>query len=557
MPDAGRLEGLLRRIDGRGYPAYRELEGAWRLGDLELVVDHVQGDPFAAPSRVRVRVPVGVDAGVQADAVARRAAEDWLLRRFGAGLRGARRGSGRSGEIQVLTPGQEIVERSAVRLRADGRAEVRLTVGLPARGRRIDGRQAWGLLTEDLPDAAARLRGVGGDPDLAAHIASVRRQVALRAQLRPRGLVAFLADGSVLPRRSGVDPRPLADARPFESPATLRVTLPGPDGPVSGMGLPVGVSLIVGGGFHGKSTVLQALQAGVVDHVPGDGREGVVADPDTVKVRAEDGRRVAGVDISAFLRDLPGGTSTRPLWTDDASGSTSQAAAIVEAIEAGGRVLLLDEDTSATNLMVRDARMAALVPADREPITPLVQRLRQLHEVFGVSTVLVVGGVGDYLAVADRVVLMDAWRATDATDRARALGGPPPPAPGPLPPPLSRVPDGPSLRPTGKGRVRARDHRRVEHGEEEIDLAGVEQVRDGPHAASIGHAIRVLSEGLADGRRRVPAVLDALDAVLDAEGPDALSPFEAPPGTLVRPRRHEVAAALNRLRTLRIRAEEP
>jgi predicted ABC-class ATPase len=557
VPDSGDLRSLLQRIDGRSYPAYKALVGRWRLGDVEVQIDHVQGDPFAAPSRLRVWVRTGIGAATQSDAVCRRAAEDWLLRRFGRDLRGRKRGSGRSGELRVYTPGPEIVRRSAVMLHPDGRAEVRFTLGLPAAGRRVRGREAYGSLVEDIPAAALAISEIQEEPGLLRHIASVRDQDALRCGLHESGLVAFIANGSVLPRRSGIDAAPLSGAIPFESPLTLRVTLETPSGPVSGMGVRAGVTLLTGGGFHGKSTVLQAIQWGHLDHVPGDGRERVVSVLDTVKVRAEDGRSVTGVDISPFLGDLPGGVQTRPFSTDDASGSTSQAAAIVESIESGARLLLFDEDTSATNLMVRDARMAALIAEDGEPITPLVGRIRQLHESLGVSSILVVGGVGDYLAVADCVVVMNHWRAIEATARAKELAGPLPPPPTPLLAPIRRVIDGRSLAPTGKGRVRARDERRIDHGSEEIDLTAVEQVLDGPHAATLGHALRVLAEGGADDRRGVPEVLDALDTLLDREGLDALSPYPEPVGALVWPRRHEVAAALARLRTLRVRSETP
>lgn len=550
--DLDRLEALLRRIDGRPYPAYRDLRGTWDLEDIVLRVDHVQGDPFAAPSRLRVRLQTGIGEDIVSDPIARMAAEDWLLRRFVTDLRGRDRGSGKSGALQALRPGPEVVERSAVRLlRTDpGVAEVRFWAGLPARGRRILGRQAFELLMHDIPDAAERLVDVGGDAGLAAHIESVQVQHDLRDALREQGLVAFVADGAVLPRKSGVDTRPLPDAVPFESPPELRVTLETRVGPVVGMGIPTGVTVVTGGGFHGKSTLLQALQWGHVDHVPGDGRERVVADPDTVKVRAEDGRRVEKVDVSGFLADLPGGRTTRPLSTDDASGSTSQAAALVEAMESGARVLLLDEDTCATNLMVRDDRMRALIGSDREPITPLVERIRALFAEKGVSTVLVVGGVGDYLAVADRVVLMDAWRPRDVTEQARELAGPMPEAVRPLEVPLRRVPEPESLIPTGKGRIRARDGRRVEYGRTEIDLGAVEQLATGDAARSAGLALRLLADGIVDGERDVPAALDALDALLKAEGVDVLSPFETPVGDLVAVRRHEVAACLNRLRTL-------
>jgi predicted ABC-class ATPase len=550
MPDRPRLEAMLRRIDGRPYPAYRDLEGRWRLGEVEIAVDHVQGDPFAAPSRLRIFAPTGIDRGTCRDPDRREAAEDWLLRRFGRDLRGERRGSGKSGVLRVYQPGPEITGRSAVRLHPDGVAEVRLQAGLPASGRRILGRQAAALLLDDLPHAAQRLRPGRFAMHLEAHIASLCCQRQLRRQLRERGLVAFVADGAVLPRASGVQRGPLGGAVPFASPPELRVTLDSPEGPLEGMGLPAGITLIVGGGFHGKSTLLQALQWGHLDHIPGDGRERVVSDPDGVKVKAEEGRRVERVDISAFLRELPGGRSTAPFSTDDASGSTSQAAAIAEAIEAGARVLMLDEDSSATNLLVRDARMRQLIAPDKEPITPLVERVRQLWDEGAVSTVMVVGGVGDYLAVADTVIAMEDWRPRLVTERARAIAGPSPAPPGPLPSPPERRIDPGSLRPTGKGRVRARSERGVSYGLEEVDLLAVEQVLDAAHAASLGQALRLLSR--LPRATPLAQALSAVEAILADEGLDALSPYREPVGDIVQPRRHELAAALNRLRTLRV-----
>lgn len=535
---------LLGRIDGRPYPAYRDLRGSWALpGGLELVVDHVQGDPFASPSKVRLRVPLDLaHTGID-----RRAAEDWLLRRFGDRLTSRSRGSGRSGALGIYRPGPEITERTAARLGPRG-VELRMTVGLPARGRRILGRQAWELLCEDLPDAARALDDLTG---LDAHLESVRDQQALRDQLAERGLVAFVADGSVLPRRSGIDQRPLAEAVPFEAPETMAVTLTTPHaGEVRGWGVRAGVTLITGGGFHGKSTVLAALQRGHLDHVPGDGRERVVALPSVVKVRAEDGRRIEKVDISAFLGELPGGRSTAPFSTEDASGSTSQAAALVEAIEAGAGLVLLDEDTSATNLLVRDERMRALIPREREPITPLVERVRQLHAEWGVSTVMVVGGVGDFLAVADTVLGMADYQAQDWTERARALAGPAPTSPGPLPRPSPRAVLARGLEP---GKIRAWDERRLRYGDTELELGAVEQVLDAAHAGTLGQALRFLHDELVDDQRTLPQLLDALDAILRDEGLEVLSPRDHPDGRLLFPRRQEVAAALDRLRTLGIR----
>ncbi len=521
--------------------------GSWRLDDVLLQIVRVQGDPFAAPSRVRVHLPTDL-APRWSDPADRVATEDFLLRRFADALQPTRRGSGRSGELSVYRPGPEICERSAVRLHRDGTVEVRFGAGLPARGRRVSGRQAWELLSQDVLDGVDALRlNPASTADLDAQCASVRRQRHLRSQLSDHGLVAFIADGSVLPRRSGVDARPLPGAVPFVSPESLAVTLTTASGPMRGLGVRAGVVVIVGGGFHGKSTVLQALQRGHLDHLPTDGRQSVVALRDTVKLRAEDGRRIAGVDVSAFLGELPGGTPTVSLSTEDASGSTSQAAAITEALESGATVLLLDEDTSATNLLVSDARMRQLIPAEAEPITPLVQRVRQLAER-GVSTVLVVGGVADFLDVADVVIAMDRWLPRDATADAKRLARPATAPPGPLGTHRPRVPLPDGLR---AGKIRARDTRAVRYGDTEIDLTAVEQVLDASHAWTLGQALRFLHDaGLVDGERSLATALDALDAILDDEGVEALSPFDDPAPDLVRPRRHEVAAAMNRLRTL-------
>jgi predicted ABC-class ATPase len=537
--DSNRLGRLCERLDGKNYGAYRQLEGSWRLGAVTLIVDRVQGDPFAAPSALRVRRPHGIDPAWLSDADAIFAAEDWLLRELGSQLVGRERGSGRSGALRVYSPGPEVVERSAVRI--DGHdLELRLAAGLPARGRRVLGRACWEMLTE-LADASE----IWPTDDLLAHIASVRTQRALRRALEPAGLIAFIADGSVLPRESGVGQRPLQGAVPFESPASQRVTLSTPAGPVTGLGIRAGVTVIVGGGFHGKSTVLHALQRGHLDHVPGDGRERVVSVPTAVKVRAEDGRRVAGVDISCLLRELPGGRSTAPFSSLDASGSTSQAAALVEAVEAGATVLLLDEDTCATNLMVRDARMRALIPRDREPITPLVERVRQVHTEWGVSTVLVIGGVGDYLAVADVVLSMEDYACRDRTADARALALPLPSALGSLPSVKPR-----ELLSLGDvDRIKARSERRIALGDQELELAGVEQILDQAQAWTLGQALRVVAE-------RTPCTMDdalaELDALIDAEGVEVLAPRGYPPGDLVRPRALEVAAAISRLRGLSV-----
>jgi predicted ABC-class ATPase len=470
--------------------------------------------------------------------------------------------------VSIDAGGQPVLERSAVRIGPDF-VEARLQVGLPAAGRRVLGREAEELLAGDLAEIGSRalLHASLSARDARRFVECVENHSALQDQLGAAGLVAFLADGSVLPRESGASERPLRGAAvPLEAPDSLRVELevpnpvPGPEGKetrrLAGLGLREGVTLVVGGGYHGKTTLLRALERGVHPHVPGDGRELVATRPDAVKIRAEDGRGVVGCDIHAFVSDLPLGRSTHSFTSDDASGSTSQAANIVEALEAGSRTLLLDEDTSATNFMVRDARMQALVHRDHEPITPFVDRVAGLHETLGVSTVLVMGGCGDYFDVADTVIEMNAFLPQDVTERARRLAGDHPTerrseARASLGPVTSRVPLASSLDPS-KGRRDVRIDVRGDSlgfGRETVDLRCVEQLVDPSQIRAIGHALVLAQERLMGEKRSLAQVLDALEALLDEERIDVLSSH---PADLARPRRFEIAAALNRLRTLRV-----
>jgi predicted ABC-class ATPase len=533
------LRRILNRIDGRGYKAYRDTRGAFDFGDFTLHVDHVQGDPFAAPSKLRARVPqrcAELPRSLFENAVRRTAFEDFLARRVRSAIRGGgaeRRGSGKSGLVSVDAGAQEVLERTAVVVRDDW-VEVRLQAGLPAAGRRVLGRQAEAMLCGSLPEIV---------------------EAALTW--------------------SGASDRPLRgrDAIAFRSPESLRVVLslanpiPGPDGPcdsIGGMGVRKGVTLIVGGGYHGKSTLLRALERGVYSHVPEDGRECVVSDRDLVKIRAEDGRRVEQVDISAFIGDLPQGRSTTAFSSDDASGSTSQAANIVEAIEAGAAGMLLDEDTSATNFMVRDARMQALVHKEHEPITPFLERVREIYDKLGVSTVLVMGGCGDYFDVADTVIVMREFRPFDATDEARTIAaerssGRRTEARSPLTGISQRIPLAESFDPSRGRRDVKIDAKALDHilfGSDAIDLRSVEQLVDLSQTRAVGDAIHLAAERFMDGEATLHQVIGRLEEFFDRRGLDELNPFhraEHHPGNYARPRRFEIAAAINRLRTVRMR----
>jgi predicted ABC-class ATPase len=552
------LETILRRIDGQGYKAYKDLQGrVFQFREFDLRVEHVQGDPYAAPSRVRALVPLEV-ADLPRSSLAtparHRATRDYLARAFRKAGRGHR-------EISIDAGLQTVLDRSAC-LIDDATIDVRFTVDLPGAGRRILGRKAATLLLEAVPaiieaSVMARNMDLTG---LEAHAATVEDQASLRSVLAEHGLVAFVGNGAVLPRKSGIDDRPLADSVAFVSPDSLEVRLKAPNaGEVVGMGIPRGITLVVGGGFHGKSTLLRAVETGIWDHVPGDGRERVVADPEAVKIRAEDGRAVHAVDISPFISHLPGDRDTISFTTELASGSTSQAAALTEAVEAGARVVLLDEDTSATNFMIRDRRMQALVAKTAEPITPFVDRIGQIRDALGISTILVMGGSGDYFDHSDLVIQMDSYVPRDVTDRARKVAsmiqtGREEEREGTMvrPQPRSLVPS--SLDPErrrGRWKINARGTDTLLFGKGDIDLRAVEQVADPSQLRTIGWILGRLSETRDSEIQPLPLAAEMIERIQSGEWNWVTG---RPDGDLAAPRIHEVMAALNRLRDARFGA---
>lgn len=259
----------------------------------------------------------------------------------------------KGGAFSICMPGQEVLPRTSAIVAGNESIELRFTVSLPAAGRTVLGRQAWQILGINLVEVVKKslYHSQLDQKSLQRHVTSVERQQSLRDQLSDRKLIAFVANGSILPRSSGASQSPMTDASvvKFQSPKELEVTLSASDGtPFTGMGVGEGVTLLTGGGFHGKSTMLEALELGVYNHIPGDGREAVVTDQASVKIRAEDGRSVCRTNISPFISQLPGGKDTRAFSSEDASGSTSMAANIQEALEAGSRAILIDEDSSAT-----------------------------------------------------------------------------------------------------------------------------------------------------------------------------------------------------------------
>ncbi len=421
MKNKTNLRQMLNDIDHRGYPAYKDLRGEYDFGEFVLSIDHVQGDPFAAPSNLSVRVPMkraGFPEEYWKEGYVRVALEDAILRKFSEEISRysfKARGSGKSGLIATSRPGQEVLRRSALAV-SEREVVARFEVGFPANGRTINARELEKVLFEFLPPAVVKsLYFQKWDREVLRKTYELAcDQHFIREELPKRNLVAFLAQGSILPRMSGVSSKPLKDAVPLSVPESLKVEMDLPfHGKTVGLGIPRGVTLIIGGGYHGKSTLLDALEQGVYNHVAGDGREYAITEDTALKLRAEDGRSVQNLDLSLFIHDLPNGKDTKKFSTEDASGSTSQAAAVMEGIEMGSHTFLIDEDTSATNFLVRDEFMQKIVHGDKEPITPFCARVRDLYEKAGISTVLVAGSSGAFFHMADTVIQMDAYRPLD------------------------------------------------------------------------------------------------------------------------------------------------
>ncbi|KAK0314264.1 hypothetical protein LTR91_001060 [Friedmanniomyces endolithicus] len=575
-----RLQDDLRSIDGQQYGAYKRLLGKYEHSSptFTLSVDHVQGDAYASPSRVRAVIPwqeTGLpDEYLQSD-IRRIALCDFVTRICAAMIRakhldqnvsGGGGWSGpKGGAFNINSPGQEILPRTSAMIDGNDTIELRFTVSLPAAGRTVLGQQAYQILGVNLVELVKKSLFYPNldQEQLQLHVQTAENQQSLRHQLAEHNLTAFIADGSVLPRASGASETPMDSANvvPFKSPKDLKVELLRADGTnVSGMGVPRGVTLLTGGGFHGKSTVLEAIQLGVYNHVPGDGRELVVTDPTAVKIRAEDGRSVTSVDISPFISNLPGGKDTHHFTTNDASGSTSMAANIQEALEAGCKTLLIDEDSSATNLLVRDQRMQSLI--HNEPITPLVAKARALYECHGVSTIIVIGGLGDWLSVADLVIGLDSYVPRVLTKEAKSVVEKYPSNVqatldyGSLPnrslqvdlrglrAPYATRKHFIVLKPDAKSTVD--DPSEAEAG---IDLSSLDQIVEIGQARTIAKLLQGIAQRTADGA--VP-VVSLMKSEADAIGIEHCLPTTLEHGDLVGVRRTEVVAALSRLRGLNV-----
>ena len=563
MKGSMELKNELFKIDGKGYKAYKVLEGKYDFKKYVLSIDHVQGDPFASPSRVRIIIDNKI-AQIPEELFDNKNKEiavcDFLTRLFSKNIKNQSEkifGSGKSGLIEISRCPQEILERTAI-IRNKNFFEARFYVGFPARGRSVLARELEKIIFNIIPNIVENTfiyKNIN-KLNLINRVKLIEDQFYIRKNLKEKGLVAFVANESILPRESGVSARPLRNGKKFISPQALEVEFDTPNrGKIKGMGIPKGITLIIGGGYHGKSTLLRALELGIYNHIEGDGREFVITDESALKVRAEDGRAITSTDISLFINNLPNGKDTIKFNTENASGSTSQAANIIEAIESKSKVLLIDEDTSATNFMIRDDIMQQLVVKEKEPITPFIDVAKSLYKQLGISTILVAGSCGDFFDIADLVIQMDSYEPYEVTAKAKELSRGKVSLRDDLDISIDfgRVLDKGSISEGPKGiKIKTLGKDGLSINKENIDLKSVEQIVDGEQINTIGMTIKFIEDKYSGKDLTIEKIADEIEKDI-TKNLIGIDNIKGGNGSLAMPRKQEILCAINRLRTLKIK----
>lgn len=562
MKNLSDLKRELEKIDGRVYKTYKTLEGQYSFEDYILSIDHVQGDPFASPSRIRVIVNSNNNfpKNLFDEKYKKITICDFLTRLFSKNIYKYGEkvfGSGKSGLIEISKCSQQVIERTSIIINNE-KIEARFYVGFPARGRSVLSKELEKILFNIIPNIVKNTL-IYNNINIKAlndKLKLLEDQEFIRKQLKDKKLIAFIANNSILPRESGISQKPLKDGKKFISPKELEVEFNTPNrGLIKGMGIPEGITLIVGGGYHGKSTLLKALELGVYNHIEGDGREFVITDNTALKVRAEDGRAITKTDISLFINNLPNGKDTKKFYTENASGSTSQAANIIEGIESGTKLFLIDEDTSATNFMIRDSVMQQLVSKDKEPITPFIDVARSLYKQKGISTILVAGSSGDFFDIADLVIQMDNYEPYEVTKKAKALSrgitnvnenlkvdidfnrvilkGT-----------IESIPKGVKVKTLGKDGISI--------NKENIDLRAVEQIVDNEQLNTIGAIMKYAENKLMGKNLTLAQIADNITEELK-NNLIGIENIKGGYGSFAIVRKQEIMCAYNRYRKIKIR----
>jgi predicted ABC-class ATPase len=567
------LFALLGALDGQPFDGYQQLSGrTFEHEHFHIRFVHIQGSPGAFPASVcQLFLPssdLGL-AGRRCSTTPRKVATaDYLLRAFASSAAihaRQNRGSQGSGSFQPLPMPPQVLRRNVVAFN-EGSARIAFHVSLPgSRNNRILSRQAQHMFATEMNAIVCGLRKASADEErLKEHCDVVEDMLVIQERLADFGLVAFVGDGAILPRRSSASQAPLKKgAVAFYAPDNMAVEMDFPNaGRVRGLGIRQGVSVLVGGGYHGKSTLLDALAKGVYPHIPGDGREQVITHPDAAVVCAEEGRSVSGLDITGFIDRLPGDIHASHFWTQNASGSTSEAAAIIEAVLAGAKFLLVDEDSSAINFLVKDPDMRTLIPED--PITPLVDRIRDLHRRYGVSTLVAMGASAGYLGVADQVIAIRNYLPVSVSGRLNKLSPPQPETPADL----LKLSDNRRLLPGNFNpayRARRLDktvpvrikplrlrEKVLEYGNEALDLTTLAGLVDPHQVVAVGYALLLARDEIRQSRISPSDLAARLVRRIEEEGLGVLNSAVDSPVFLAYPRRLELAGAINRIRNLKV-----
>lgn len=561
------LKKQLSSLNNKSYGLYKTISGKYLFKDYVLSIDHIQGDPFASPSSIRIIITQNV-ARFPSELFNKKykkiALEDYITRLFYNNIfriasKGS--GSGKSGLMLISKCDQEVIERTCVLINEE-EIQVRFKVGFPARGRSILSSELEKILFEYIPKIIDNsLKYDNLDKNKIKSVIDLSEdQNYIRSKLQELNLVAFVANGSILPRESGISNKPLKNSIKFKSPSNLQVELNLPNrGKIIGMGIKKGITLIVGGGYHGKSTLLKALELGVYNHIIGDGREYVITDDSAIKIKSEDGRSIKDTDISLFINNLPNSKDTKKFNSENASGSTSQAANIIEGIESDTSLFLIDEDTSATNFMIRDRLMQRLVNKDKEPITPFIHVVKDLYTQLDISTILVVGSCGDYFNVADCVIQMDEYEVKDVTSIAKDI----------------------SSNFISEERQNSQNHisidfdRKIKKGtisadykgnvkiksigtdslcinKDIIDLKSLEQIVDPEQIDALGYIMKLAEDKIINNNKTLQEIVtDVLDFI-NKNGLISISSTSYGNGTLSMPRKQEIISCFNRYRNLKL-----
>jgi predicted ABC-class ATPase len=568
MKDRKEFYNLLAEIDGKPFSEYERLIGDFDFARYVIKCSKIEMARDGENPVFNIRVPQSIAElpGHLYDSPVRRTAlEDYLTRNLCA-VTGRIARFNESGwarrNIIIAEPGQKILPRTSVAVTKeyiDARIRIALPYKVYVSGERlVDGEMARKVFFEDLPEIVSSSifccnLDLGAAEEFVNGMEDADR---VRQTLATLGLVGFVGEGSLLAREQGSDEPDLSHIAPFEVADDARTEIDVPNaGKIAGLGIPAGLTVVLGDAANGRKDFMSALAAGVFNHIPGDGRETVITVSDAVQVAVDRDRVVQEVNITPFLTESENGNPAS-YSTRSADSFISQAAATIEALEVGARVLIVDENTSASAFLTTDARVAGLLGAT--PRASLAQRARQMVDELGIS--LVIGGenlVAEYIPIADTVLKVEDFQVTNITEEAKALNlALPPEAPVVnLAPMLARsrwiMPSSIDAAVGSKDVViSALDLNAIQFGRSVIELDSVPQIADESQTLTIGlllyyAKLRYMQEGYP-----LREMLDMIDRDLSSEGLGTISRDLR--GDLARPRRYELAAALNRLPTFRV-----